>query len=441
MPTPAVGRARAVYRPISGPPGPGSGVVPPPSAATALSPVAGGRTDRARHTFGKSRGCSQPRNSEPREPAAPPWRTDGGTTPRSHGPNWTLDPSERKVKQPQPRRPERSPPKPRQKRELFPEGRVPSTLAARDIAGSAPVSKVIVKERKVAQTDLRDSDMSAYPNWTIHGGGSESPRRGGTPRRSATPRRGGTPGRARPTNSNIDIEGSRPAITKFSKSLQRIVADPWPEASHAPLARWAQEPSRAPWMGDDGVRPSGTHTPERRRGMLGGALLTKEVEQFRGGCYVVTEVLTDPDAVGGGAAAGQLREGKGTRTGDIVGAQTSTAPTAAHLRFASPRAPRSLCTNDIPGARPRAQTPRGGSSARTTVQDGCIVDQLRGPRAPPAARAPTSSAVAEVPAPAAPEQRPRAHTPPPSRPAAGAPGQPARRYSHRNFLASQITFF
>eukprot|EP01062_Namystynia_karyoxenos_P048706 TRINITY_DN3717_c8_g1_i1.p1 TRINITY_DN3717_c8_g1~~TRINITY_DN3717_c8_g1_i1.p1 ORF type:complete len:461 (+),score=86.18 TRINITY_DN3717_c8_g1_i1:88-1383(+) len=381
----------------------------PPAAAPLTAAPAGVRTGRSagRPTVKRARSAG----ATPRCHASPPpfHVTEGSeaVTPRggARNPNWTLDASERLVRRPTPRRqPERgSPPPGEDRRQLFAaEARVPSTLSAEVVPNSSRPQRSessgrprIPESTQGCDARMWKCDVRSYPNWTIPSNASDA-----GSARASTPS-----GSRRHWNSNGDIEGSRPAITKFSRAVRRIVADPWPGSPRAPARPRREALDTAPW----GALPEPASAARSRRSG-GRPVCCKEIERFQDGQYVVTEVITGAGAGHSGAAGGMLQQSRGLCTADIAGAQSCTARDAALQlgRARSPRAMRSLCTADIPGARP------------------CSVGRSR-----PAGPAPERPAAAT-----GASSQPPAGVPPP-RPA--SPAASGRRLSHRSFMPSQIS--
>eukprot|EP00759_Apiculatamorpha_spiralis_P057818 PhF_6_TR8784/c0_g1_i2/m.13920 len=157
------------------------------------------------------------------------------------------------------------------------------------------------------------------------------------------------------TNNNNDIEGSRPALTKFRKCNQRIVPDPYPDrgaaqrhfASHH-VTRFSEKgfegsESTAPPPSHTATHPNCTSNQESGESFL----QLKRIEVFREGQYVAQSIVMENNAPKHSVG---LNQSKGTRTDDIEQPHHRSRGNTPH---ASPATPRALKTDDISGAKSR----------------------------------------------------------------------------------------
>eukprot|EP00760_Papus_ankaliazontas_P004259 PhM_4_TR1172/c0_g1_i1/m.103825 len=173
-------------------------------------------------------------------------------------------------------------------------------------------------------------------------------------------------------NNTVDIEGSRPALTKFRKCNQRIVPDPYPGHAAGPRRNNSHAATR---FSDEGfvgsessyIKPGHPHNQ-------GNSLQLKRIEVFKNGHYVVQNVVMDnavsPHRIG-------LHESKGTRTDDISKPRRSPSANSSKL---------SLRTDDIDGARPTGRRVYNHPNLSLNVSDINTVTSHRGRSTSPATR-------------------------------------------------------
>eukprot|EP01064_Diplonema_japonicum_P024004 TRINITY_DN34477_c0_g1_i1.p1 TRINITY_DN34477_c0_g1~~TRINITY_DN34477_c0_g1_i1.p1 ORF type:complete len:404 (+),score=58.35 TRINITY_DN34477_c0_g1_i1:66-1277(+) len=360
------------------------------------SPGAGDRSSCYRCTsHGRPRSKSPTLSSRPQwvqpQPSRPPpsqprvgrhkaldaeWAISTDILTSAQYPNWTLSKEERKVKA------------------------LPSKPDAGPVAGQPADARPAKSFNK---------EMTSYPNWTLSGEEGSKPQK-----RTNSPAK-------RYWNRNDDIEGSRPAIGKFSPRNQKIMADPWPDRATCPVQGGHNKQVTNTIKANEDMKKlqidgRGRLLPENDHQLYNkerGTLRTKEIERFRDGRYVTTEVVTHRSP---GPARGSFQE-----------------------KHDSPRAVRtssSLCTNDIEGARPR--TPRNRTSSPSTSLRTMDIEGAQ-PRATPPRTRPQQPPVdtGRTSRNSTPVRRP----PPPQSPRGATPARQSPSQSHATIFSSQITFF